>query len=183
MASPGGETQASINGSVGTEAAVAPDQQNPNQQQQQQQPPPPNAWQVIKGVLFRIFIIWAISSWFRRGSTPQDQVTTPGAPRPPSRNLFPRDTLMDLHVFLSEKEHFTEFNSTAALFWEQKDLVYGDWSSGENGDGCYEQYSEINVPEDFYHMGHQQLVSQRLNTPGPSHNPRGSSTSKPQSFS
>ncbi|KAM5146782.1 putative lipid scramblase CLPTM1 [Mantella aurantiaca] len=145
MASPGGETQASINGSVGTEAAVAPDQQNGNQQQQQQQPP--NAWQVVKGVAFRIFIIWAISSWFRRGSTPQDQNASTGTPRPPSRNLFPKDTLMDLHVFLSEKEHFTEFNSSAALFWEQRDLVYGDWSSGENGDGCYEQYSEVSVPE------------------------------------
>lgn len=151
MASPGGEIQASINGSVGTEAAVAPDQQNPNEQQQQQ--PPPNAWQVIKGVFFRIFIIWAISSWFRRGSTPQDPATPTGAPRPPSRNLFPKDTLMDLHVFLSEKEHFTEFNSSADLFWEQRDLVYGDWSSGENGDGCYEQYSEISVPEGVQNNG------------------------------
>ncbi|XP_018417026.1 PREDICTED: cleft lip and palate transmembrane protein 1 [Nanorana parkeri] len=153
MASPGGEIQASINGSVGTEAAVVPDQQNPNQQQQPPQPPPPNAWQVLKGVLFRIFIIWAISSWFRRGSSTQDPATTTGAPRPPSRNLFPKDTLMDLHVFLSEKEHFTEFNSTAALFWEQRDLVYGDWSSGENGDGCYEQYSEISVPEGVQNNG------------------------------
>ncbi|XP_053552486.1 putative lipid scramblase CLPTM1 [Bombina bombina] len=151
MAAPGGETQrpaeeaqrdsqTSLNGSAGTEAVVAPDQQN-------QQQPPPNAWQVIKGVLFRIFIIWAISSWFRRGSTPQDQTTPAGVPRPPSRNLFPKDTLMDLHVFLSEHEHFTEFNSTSALFWEQRDLVYGDWSSGQNGDGCYEQYAEIDVPE------------------------------------
>lgn len=53
---------------------------------------------------------------------------------------------MDLHVFLSESEVFTEFNSTAALIWEQRDLVYGDWSSGENGDGCYEQNSEVNIP-------------------------------------
>ncbi|PIO39517.1 Cleft lip and palate transmembrane protein 1, partial [Aquarana catesbeiana] len=143
--------QASINGSVGTEAAVAPDQQNPNEQQQQ--PAPPNAWQVIKGVFFRIFIIWAISSWFRRGSSPQDTATSTGVPRPPSRNLFPKDTLMDLHVFLSENEHFTEFNSTAALFWEQRDLVYGDWGSGENGDGCYEQYSEISVPEGVQNNG------------------------------
>ncbi|XP_053328642.1 putative lipid scramblase CLPTM1 [Spea bombifrons] len=151
MAAPGAEIQTSLNGSVGTEAAGAPEQQN--QQQQQQQAPPPNAWQVIKGVLFRIFIIWAISSWFRRGSAPQDQATPTGAPRPPSRNLFPRDTLMDLHVFLSENEVFTEFNSSAALFWEQRDLVYGDWSSGENGDGCYEQYSEVTIPESVQRNG------------------------------
>ncbi|OCT67779.1 cleft lip and palate transmembrane protein 1 homolog isoform X1 [Xenopus laevis] len=142
--------QTSVNGTVGSEAAVPPEQQN---QQQQQQPPPPNAWQVIKGVLFRILIIWAISSWFRRGSTPQDPATPTGAPRPPSRNLFPRDTLMDLHIYLSEKESFTEFNSTSAVFWEQRDLVYGDWSSGANRDGCYEQYSDIQVPEGVQNNG------------------------------
>ncbi|KAE8584941.1 hypothetical protein XENTR_v10021167 [Xenopus tropicalis] len=139
----------SVNGTVGNEAAVPPEQQN----QQQQQPPPPNAWQVIKGVLFRIFIIWAISSWFRRGSAPQDQATPTGAPRPPSRNLFPKDTLMDLRVYLSEKESFTEFNSSSLVFWEQRDLVYGDWSSGANGDGCYEQYSDIQVPEGVQNNG------------------------------
>lgn len=42
----------------------------------------------------RIFIIWAISSWFRRGQAPQDQVGPGGAPRVASRNLFPKDTLM-----------------------------------------------------------------------------------------
>ncbi|KAE8584940.1 hypothetical protein XENTR_v10021167 [Xenopus tropicalis] len=149
MAVPGAETQTSVNGTVGNEAAVPPEQQN----QQQQQPPPPNAWQVIKGVLFRIFIIWAISSWFRRGSAPQDQATPTGAPRPPSRNLFPKDTLMDLRVYLSEKESFTEFNSSSLVFWEQRDLVYGDWSSGANGDGCYEQYSDIQVPEGVQNNG------------------------------
>lgn len=44
--------------------------------------------------LLRIFIIWAISSWFRRGPAPQDQTGPGGAPRVASRNLFPKDTLM-----------------------------------------------------------------------------------------
>lgn len=44
--------------------------------------------------LLRIFIIWAISSWFRRGPAPQDQAGPGGAPRVASRNLFPKDTLM-----------------------------------------------------------------------------------------
>ena len=42
----------------------------------------------------RIFIIWAISSWFRRGPAPQEQSSAGGTPRAPSRNLFPKDTLM-----------------------------------------------------------------------------------------
>ncbi|CAM4671142.1 unnamed protein product [Lepidochelys olivacea] len=143
----GPEQQVTSNGT----AAGAPTAETQQQNQPQQQAP--NAWQVIKGVLFRIFIIWAISSWFRRGPAPQDQISTGGASRVPSRNLFPKDTLMDLHVYISEHEHFTDFNVTSALFWEQRDLVYGDWTSGENADGCYERYAELDIPESVQHNG------------------------------
>ncbi|XP_012691696.1 cleft lip and palate transmembrane protein 1 homolog [Clupea harengus] len=115
--------------------------QDPAQQQQ----PPQNAWQVIKGVLFRIFVIWAISSWFRRGSSTPDPNTPAGVPRLPSRNLFPKDTLMDLAVYISQDEIFTDFNDTGSLFWFQQDLVYGDWSIGE--EGCYEHYKDLEIPE------------------------------------
>ncbi|KAJ6663583.1 hypothetical protein lerEdw1_009662 [Lerista edwardsae] len=170
----GSEQQVTSNGTAGGGDGVAETQ--PQNQPQQQAP---NAWQVIKGVLFRIFIIWAISSWFRRGPAPQDPTTPGGAPRAPSRNLFPKDTLMgtqglrggshafarlgvgrpplssrqDLHVYISEHEHFTDFNATSALFWEQRDLVYGDWTSGENFDGCYEHYSELEIPESVQRNG------------------------------
>lgn len=60
---------------------------------------------------------------------------------------------MDLHVFISESEQFTDFNDTSRLFWEQQDLVYGDWASGENKDGCYEHYSEVYIPESVQHNG------------------------------
>ncbi|NXE85769.1 CLPT1 protein, partial [Cochlearius cochlearius] len=95
----------------------------------------------------RIFIIWAISSWFRRGPAPQEQSSAGGTPRAPSRNLFPKDTLMDLYVYISEHEHFTDFNVTSALFWQKRDLVYGDWTSGENADGCYEHYGEVDISQ------------------------------------
>lgn len=54
------------------------------------------AWRLTAcpACLLRIFIIWAISSWFRRGPAPQDQAGPGGAPRVASRNLFPKDTLM-----------------------------------------------------------------------------------------
>ncbi|ETE61569.1 Cleft lip and palate transmembrane protein 1-like protein, partial [Ophiophagus hannah] len=146
--------QVTSNGTAGGGEGVVETQQ-PNQPQQQA----PNAWQIIKGVLFRIFIIWAISSWFRRGPTTQDPSTPGGAPRAPSRNLFPKDTLMDLHVFISEHEHFTDFNTTSALFWEQRDLVYGDWASGENSDGCYEHYTELEIPERAEDFGPVEVIS------------------------
>ncbi|KAK6487750.1 cleft lip and palate transmembrane protein 1-like protein [Huso huso] len=142
------------NGEVSSNGAAGGDQTV--QTAQEQQPPPqqpPNAWQIIKGVLFRIFIIWAISSWFRRGPSTPDQSNPTGAPQVPSRNLFPRDTFMDLHVYISESEHFTDFNNTEALLWGQTDLVYGDWSSGENGDGCYQHYQELDVPESVKQNG------------------------------
>jgi hypothetical protein len=50
-------------------------------------------------------------------------------------------------VYISEHEHFTDFNATSALFWEQHDLVYGDWTSGENADGCYEHFAELDIPQ------------------------------------
>lgn len=50
-------------------------------------------------------------------------------------------------MYLSEKEVFSDFNSTEALFWFQRDLVYGDWTTGEAGDGCYEHHMELDTPE------------------------------------
>ncbi|KAJ8280771.1 hypothetical protein GJAV_G00058790 [Gymnothorax javanicus] len=139
--------EVSSNGAARGEQAVETAQNPPPQQ------PPPNAWQVIKGVLFRIFIIWAISSLFRRSPSTPEQSGASGAPRVPSRNLFPKDTLMDLYVFVSEQEHFTEFNDSNSLFWYQRDLVYGDWVTGENHDGCYEQYREMDITETVQQNG------------------------------
>uniref|UniRef100_A0A8B9HEM0 CLPTM1 regulator of GABA type A receptor forward trafficking n=1 Tax=Astyanax mexicanus TaxID=7994 RepID=A0A8B9HEM0_ASTMX len=145
--------QVSSNGAAASDQVVqtGATAQDPQQQQPQQQQP--NAWQVIKGVLFRIFIIWAISSWFRRGPSTPDPNTPAGAPRVPSRNLFPKDTLMDLYVYISENEVFSDFNNTEALFWFQRDLVYGDWTTGEGGDGCYEHYQELDTPESVQQNG------------------------------
>uniref|UniRef100_A0A6Q2WXP9 CLPTM1 regulator of GABA type A receptor forward trafficking n=1 Tax=Esox lucius TaxID=8010 RepID=A0A6Q2WXP9_ESOLU len=94
-----------------------------------------------------IFIIWAISSWFRRGPATPDPSTPTGAPRLPSRNLFPKESLMDLYVYISEDEVFSDFNNTRSLFWFQRDLVYGDWSTGVDGDGCYEHSLDLDIPE------------------------------------
>lgn len=50
-------------------------------------------------------------------------------------------------MYVSQEEVFSDFNNTEALFWFQRDLVYGDWNTGENGDGCYEYYKEMEIPE------------------------------------
>lgn len=50
-------------------------------------------------------------------------------------------------MYVSQEEVFSDFNNTEALFWYHRDLVYGDWTTGENGDGCYEHYKELEIPE------------------------------------
>lgn len=50
-------------------------------------------------------------------------------------------------MYVSQEEVFSGFNNTEALFWYHRDLVYGDWTTGENGDGCYEHYQEMEIPE------------------------------------
>ena len=53
----------------------------------------------------------------------------------------------DLYVYVTQDENFSEFNETESLLWYQRDLVYGDWATGDNRDGCYELYQEMDIPE------------------------------------
>jgi len=46
-----------------------------------------------------------------------------------------------MYVYLSEDEKFNDFS--VEPFWEKKGLVYGDWTSGPNGDGTYEYSGQI----------------------------------------
>lgn len=79
----------------------------------------------------------------------------------------------NLHVYISEHEHFTDFNATSALFWEQHDLVYGDWTSGENSDGCYQHFAELDIPQ----VGAAPGLRPRAAGPAPGDFPRAHSQS------
>ena len=41
-----------------------------------------------------------------------------------------------MYVYISESEKFTTFNESE-LFWNLKDIEYGNWNSGENKDGMF----------------------------------------------
>ncbi|XP_011677134.1 cleft lip and palate transmembrane protein 1 homolog [Strongylocentrotus purpuratus] len=118
---------------------------------QQPAQPQPNMWQMVKGMAFRMFIIYMIMSFFRgrSSSTPAD--TPAGEPGQiatrPGTNLFSTGTLMDLRVYVSEEEIFTEFNNSQFLFWEIEELEYGDWEAGEKGDGTFELDGQIQATE------------------------------------
>jgi hypothetical protein len=53
----------------------------------------------------------------------------------------------DLYVYLSEKETFTEFMNPEALIWSEKGMIYGDWTSGPQGDGTRMHSVEIKTSE------------------------------------
>jgi hypothetical protein len=53
----------------------------------------------------------------------------------------------DLYVYLSESEKFNDFGNPEALIWSEKGLVYGDWSSGSDGDGTRVHNIEFETSE------------------------------------
>jgi hypothetical protein len=60
---------------------------------------------------------------------------------------YPFVPQQDLYVYLSESEKFTDFSNPEALIWSEKGLVYGDWSSGSNGDGTRVHNIEFETSE------------------------------------
>ena len=68
-------------------------------QQQQPQQQQPNMWQTLKGMAFRMFVIYVVMSFFRgRSSTPSTDTTTDGSgdkvAAKPGMNLFSTGTIM-----------------------------------------------------------------------------------------
>jgi hypothetical protein len=58
--------------------------------------------------------------------------------------FFPKQ---DFYVYLSESEKFSDFSNPDALIWSEKGMIYGDWSSGSNGDGTRVHNIEFKTSE------------------------------------
>ncbi|ESO91931.1 hypothetical protein LOTGIDRAFT_233250 [Lottia gigantea] len=122
-----------------------------------------NFWSTIKTLFVRMLFIYLISSFFRRSPTnPTPNTTQDGSPAPvnklngpsgPATNLFSKGTIMDLYVYISEQEDFTDFDNEQALFWTKKNLIYGDWTDGENGDGTFEHSGKIPASQKLQNNG------------------------------
>ena len=56
-----------------------------------------------------------------------------------------------MYVYVSEQEKFNDFANGDALIWLEEELVYGDWTSGVNGDGSYEKKTNLAISEVCYH--------------------------------
>ncbi|XP_038077792.1 cleft lip and palate transmembrane protein 1 homolog [Patiria miniata] len=127
---------------------------------QQQAAPPQSTWQTIKGIAFRIFVFYMVMSFFRKSSTPTEDtaVTTEDGKSIASSskmamNLFETGMMMDLRIYISDKDQFTQFNESQYLFWELTDLEYGDWVGGPNEDGSYTMSDFVDVSEETMNNG------------------------------
>ena len=120
----------------------------------------------VKSLLMRGLIIYFVMTMFRRPQqTPttagKGNEPAPQLPKGAASNLFINGTIFDLYVYLSEDENVIDFNDSTSLVWKHEGdsakinftkfspkisrifcynflgLVYGDWTSGPNGDGTY----------------------------------------------
>ncbi|KAK0397603.1 hypothetical protein QR680_002188 [Steinernema hermaphroditum] len=108
----------------------------------------------IKGVVFRMVMFYAFMSFMRSmtgqqgGSHNTTTAASTGKAYPPARNLFTPGQLFDFHMYLSESgARFENFDDVASLVWKETNLVYGDWTSGRNGDGSIVKTISFPTPE------------------------------------
>ena len=157
---PSGATE----GNNGTVDAAAGGQAEAQQQQR------PGGWSILKTLVVRMFFIYLISSFFRRSPTPApDADGKPAVTGTTGMNLFTKGLNFDLYVYLKESEQFSGYDSD--LFWLEEDLVYGDWTSGLNGDGSFEKRSTLQISDNVINNGtlfmHAFIVKSGL-SPNPS---------------
>ena len=130
---------------------------------------------IVKSMLMRGMVIYFFMQFFKRPQ-PNQQASAPGAdgtvqlPKGAATNLFQNGTLFDLYVYLSEAEEFAAFKDVDSLVWKQTGLTYGDWYSGENGDGTYSFSSKFDVSEKLQNNGSIYLHSYVV-APGKSPDP------------
>ncbi|KPM04756.1 cleft lip and palate transmembrane protein 1-like protein, partial [Sarcoptes scabiei] len=100
-------------------------------------------WTIIKSLVFRALFAYFIISLFRR--SPSKAPLNPNlSASMPGSNLYINGTSMDLYLFINENKFDADFSDSSQLVWCQKNLVYGDWSSGPTNNGEY--FAEINFP-------------------------------------
>lgn len=118
---------------------------------------------VTKSLIIRALIIYFVSSFLRRSSTPATNETGADLPngvgvgvgvppgqspaRIPASNFFTNGTIFDLHVYVSEDEFNVNFHDPNSLVWFQEGLTYGDWYGGRDGDGTVIHHTKIQASE------------------------------------
>lgn len=115
---------------------------------------------VTKSLIIRCLVIYFISSFFRRPATTPatPEAGAPGAvgapgSKLPAWNLFENGTMFDLYLYISEDYDRVNFTNEESLLWYQQRLIYGDWSSGIDGDGIYRHSTTIRPSKQVQNNG------------------------------
>lgn len=110
---------------------------------------------ITKSLIIRALVVYFITSFFRRPAAPVTELK--GADTLPSRgpalNMFTNGTVYDMFCYLSENEKFTDFSNEDSLIWTKRNLVYGDWYSGDNSDGSYTFNTKIKASKSLQNNG------------------------------
>ncbi|CAD5221132.1 unnamed protein product [Bursaphelenchus xylophilus] len=117
--------------------------------------------QTIQRIIFFYFITTAIKSFMGGNKGPTD--TSPSSPTsgstqvfPPAGNLYTPGQPFDLFVYLSpHEERFRNFDNADSLVWFQRDIIFGDWTSGENSDGS--RIKSLSFPTPEYLLRNQSI--------------------------
>lgn len=112
---------------------------DPNQQNQNQGP-----WALVKTVVKQMLIFYFISqvtSGLFRSKAPTSSQNSGDSqsviPNSSPGNLFPRGSILDMYVYLSESDYFDNFADPKALYWYLPSIEYGNWNSGPQKDGIF----------------------------------------------
>ncbi|VDK69041.1 unnamed protein product [Onchocerca ochengi] len=120
-----------------------------------------DTWTFMKGMLYRIMIVYFVTSClknFMNGRPGGVGLNNTRAPNKgaslPSRNLFQPGQKFDLYVYLSDsQEKFDEFDEKSALFWKETGITYSDWTSGPDGDGSRTKSATFPTPKSLANNG------------------------------
>ena len=90
----------------------------------------------------------------RKSTSPSPSDTTgvsdpkTGVVRLPASNLYQDATKMDMYAYLSTLELIESGSQfPEQLLWKQTGLIYGDWTSGPEGDGCFSHSLQLETTE------------------------------------
>lgn len=106
---------------------------------------------VVKQMLIFYFISQVTSGFFK--SKPQTQTNSGDSQSAmpvgsPAGNIYPRGSVFDMHVYLSEDDYFDSFDDDNKIFyWFQPNIEYGNWNIGPEQDGIFKINGNFELTE------------------------------------
>lgn len=79
--------------------------------------------QMLTGVI-RIAVFWYFASKF---FSPKKPISDPSVPNLQISNLFNKGEPLDMWLYISEQQKFSDFGNEAALIWHETNIPYAVW--------------------------------------------------------